>query len=128
MPIRGAWSNPALRRCDRKCVYRSFARAEIAAEKASHKTGELILAYQCYDCSAFHIGHADESQKIVRRPPDPPSLPVTCPRCKGPIPEHRRLAASQTGSSTVYCSRKCQQKWSRKLRHLRKYADPSKLK
>jgi hypothetical protein len=105
-----------MRRCDPKRAYRSSAQAEIAAENASRKTGELIIAYQCYDCSAFHIGHADLTQQIVRRPPDPPFLPATCPGCKSPIPEQRRQAALETGSSTVYCSRKCQQKSSRKLR------------
>lgn len=50
------------------------------AEKQSNKTGELIIAYQCFDCSWFHIGHADESQKIIRKLPDLPSLPTTCPR------------------------------------------------
>jgi hypothetical protein len=42
---------------------RNITQAEIAAEKASFKTGQLILAYQCYDCSTFPIGHA-ESQRL----------------------------------------------------------------
>ena len=45
MPITGSWSNPAERRCNPKRHYPSFAKAEIAAEKASYRTGELILAY-----------------------------------------------------------------------------------
>ncbi|WP_263367966.1 hypothetical protein [Edaphobacter bradus] len=69
LPIQPPWTNPASqRRCHGKRRYPSITLAETAAEKASYKTGELILAYQCYDCLRFHIGHADASQKIVRKP------------------------------------------------------------
>jgi hypothetical protein len=120
MFINGKWKNPAADRCDRKQAYRTWKQAEKIAEKQSNKTGELIIAYQCFECSWFHIGHADKSQKNIRELPDLPSLPTTCPRCKQPINESRREAARRTGSPTVYCSVKCKQKWSRKLRYARR--------
>jgi hypothetical protein len=110
MPINGVWNNPASRRRNRKQAYRSAAIAEKIAEKQSNKTGELIIAYRCYDCSWFHIGHADEAQKIIRKPSDMASLPVICPRCKNPIDEVRRQAAHMSGSARVYCSPECQKK------------------
>jgi hypothetical protein len=72
MPIDGEWKNPARGRCYRKKRYPNWDLAEMAAEKASLVTGDLIIAYKCVDCRKFHIGHADLAQTIVRRPPDPP--------------------------------------------------------
>ncbi len=105
MSINGTWGNPTLARCFGKREYGSIVVAEQVAEKASCRTGELIIAYQCYDCMRFHIGHADESQKIVRSLNSP--LPFLCPNCNGPIPDPRRFAAKESSSPTVYCSAKC---------------------
>lgn len=130
VPINGKSFNPAFGRCYRKRRYPNWGLAEMAAEKASLETGELIIAYECVDCQKYHIGHADRSQIIIRQPPDPPKpkptaptgLPSVCPRCSSAIPEERRRAAEQSGTPTVYCSRKCQQKACKKERHLRRDA------
>lgn len=103
--------------------------------EASKRTGsKLIVSYLCPDCGAWHIGTADKAQIIVRQPPapsrnpDPPkiptleALPLICPRCGNAIPEDRRQAAEQSGTPTVYCSRKCQEKACKKARHLRRDA------
>jgi hypothetical protein len=128
MPINGKWFNPALGRCYRKRRYPNWGLAEMAAKAATRDTGELIIAYQCLDCQKYHIGHADQCQIIIRQPEEQPkpvpttpvSLPFVCPRCSNAIPEERRRAAEQTGTPTVYCSRKCQQKACKKARHLRR--------
>lgn len=129
MPIIGEWKrNLTDGRCDTKHPFPFVKMAQKAARLASQRTGHLIIAYECIDCGLYHIGHADRSQIIVRqeRPlkePGPPKtivLPTSCPQCGGPIPEQRRTAAERTGSSTVYCSRKCQGKGSRKARHARR--------
>ena len=88
MPIPGVWRNPAIRRCNRKNEYSSWSRAEAKAEEASLRAGDLIIAYECYDRGKFHIGHADESQKIARQARDT-SLPWDCPRCDRPVPPER---------------------------------------
>jgi hypothetical protein len=45
---RSEWKNPThFKRCDGKRGFRSMATAEIEAERASAKTGELIIAYTC---------------------------------------------------------------------------------
>jgi hypothetical protein len=126
LKISGHWCNPAIRRCDCKRAFPNWEQAEIVAERHSLKTGELIIAYQCYDCLKFHVGHADESQKIVRqvRVNIPPQrmekpLPVNCPLCSQPIPSERREAAEKSGSSTVYCSIKCKK--------MKKYAQRGQL-
>jgi len=120
LTISGQWRNPAIRRCDCKRPYRNWRQAEKVAERRSLKTGELIIAYQCFDCSQFHIGHADESQRIVRQFPMKipvqmvrKPLPLFCPRCSKPIPLKRREAAEKCGSATVYCSVKCREKLGR---------------
>lgn len=118
LPIYGQWRNPAMRRCDRKIAYGSWRRAESRAQKVSGMTGELIIAYQCYDCGKFHIGHADESQKIVRQTKEH-TLQVCCPNCKGPIPPDRRAAAETHGSSIMYCSNQCHNAWDKKRREAR---------
>lgn len=124
VPINGTWTNPAKRRCDSKVPYRYIASAEKVARKASMRVGELIIAYECPDCGAFHIGHADQSQIIVRREPDVRRfvLPTTCPHCGGPIPEERRRAAENSGTYTVYCCKKCRDKGGKKARHARRAA------
>ncbi len=129
MPIQPPWTNPAsLRRCHGKRRYPSITQAEIAAEKASYRTGELILAYQCYDCLRFHIGHADQSQKRLRRIADPPPIPSgTCHCCRGPIPNDRLQAAKDSKTTNVYCSDKCRKKAKRMRNQLRKHQQLQKL-
>jgi hypothetical protein len=121
LPIYGEWRNPAFRRCYRKIAYGSWRRAEEKAEKASLKTGDLIVAYECFDCGKFHIGHADLSQKIVREV-SVSSVNSNCPRCTAPISAKRRYKAAESGNTTVYCSAKCQIKWGKKKRQAKKLA------
>src|SRR6266478_2095884 len=90
-------------------------------EGASLRTGDLIVAYECYDCGKFHIGHADQSQKIVREVAVS-SVNSNCRRCNAPISDERRYQAAESGNSTVYCSRKCQDKWGKKKRQAKKLA------
>ena len=119
MPIIGQWTNPALQRCRGKRRYANWVIAEEWAEAASNRTGELIIAYKCYDCGRYHIGHADLAQRVVRssaasldstpentRAP----LPLSCPQCNEDIPDERRKAAECSGSPTVYCSQACKRR------------------
>jgi hypothetical protein len=130
VPINGEWNNPALRRCDSKAWYPSWKVAESAAQRVSIRIGELVIAYPCFDCNCFHVGHPDRSQIIVRgtasrTPEKAPAaiiLPRACPYCGGDIPDERRRAASMSSTPTVYCSRRCQQSRSKKAQHERKAA------
>ena len=117
--ITGNWKDRAYARCFRKRRYQCMAKAEEVAQRASRRTGDLIIAYQCFECLRYHVGHADESQKIVRDTPYVRSMPATCPHCNAPIPEDRRYAAIETGSPTVYCSFACQKKAGRKRQRAR---------
>jgi hypothetical protein len=131
MTINGEWKNPALRRCDSKAAYPNWKVAESVAQKISVRTGELLIAYQCFDCNRFHVGHADRCQIIVRQSASKPKkeaeraivLPEMCPHCGQRIPEGRRRAAENSRTPTVYCSRKCQQHGSRKARRAKREAD-----
>ena len=122
MPVVGEWSNPADRRCYGKWAYRKMTVGEKMAQQDSARTGELIIAYQCYDCLRFHVGHADQSQQIVRHQAERSdfSLPAACPNCEGPIPEERRIAAWESGNPTVYCSKRCQKKCGKKALRTRR--------
>ena len=124
MPIIGNWNNPAMSRCNDKQAYRRIDIAEKVAERDSRRTGDLIIAYECYDCGRFHVGHADHSQRLVREGHERRgfALPTMCPCCGKPIPEERRRAAWESGNRTVYCSRKCRQKGGKKARHVRRAA------
>ena len=53
-------------RCTRKGGFRTAEFADEMAEKASRKTGELIISYKCYDCGRWHIG--PRRQDSARRP------------------------------------------------------------
>ena len=119
MPIIGEWKNPAITRCHGKARYPSMAIAEKVAQRDSEHTGELIVAYKCYDCARFHVGHADFSQLIARKEQEARrvELPTSCPRCGGPITEERRIAAVESGNSNVYCSSKCQAKHAKTRRN-----------
>ncbi len=49
--IREPWINPDhIKRCEGKRAYRTMARAELEAERASKRTGALIIVYTCFDC------------------------------------------------------------------------------
>ena len=102
--IWGEWQNPALRRCDSKRAYRSLKLAAAQAEQASNRTGELIIAYTCFDCGAFHIGHADLSQQLAHDV----LLEPGCRRCGQTIPEARKRQARAYSAQAIYCSPRCQ--------------------
>jgi hypothetical protein len=112
-----AWQNPAhFQRCAGKRRYFSMRKAEIAADRATDRARELIIAYQCPDCEKFHIGHADTAQLLAR---DGQRAP-TCLFCDQPISLARREKATANGSEITYCSRACQKK-ARKRRRERRF-------
>ena len=100
----------ALIRCGRKRAYRKPALADEAAWRASTKTGEWIISYQCYECLQWHIGHADKSQILARTSPGRP----TCEICWQPIDTNRLEKAERKGICITTCSRACQQELARK--------------
>ncbi len=102
--ITGTWENPAASRCDPKRAYTKASSATIAAEKASKRTGELIIAYQCPDCGSYHIGHADLAQRLAREV----HVDLPCQYCGGVIPEFKKEKAARFGSKALYCSDACQ--------------------
>jgi hypothetical protein len=73
------WEPPSTRRCDDK-VALTESRAINAARRVTRRTGELLVAYRCYDCGHWHIGHADKAQKLARQteiPAEPEARPTT---------------------------------------------------
>ena len=100
-------------RCGTKQAFRKASKADVAAMKASLKTNELIVSYQCYDCGRWHIGHADEAQVLAPRKPVDPS----CIICGKPISKSRRRRA---GASTQVCSSVCGKKKRRRAYRERK--------
>jgi len=122
MPLTGQWKNPAYWRCHGKRKFSAISSAEKVAAQDSAHTGELIIAYKCYDCGLFHVGHADLSQRIAheRSLCQGHSLPTICPHCGKSISEERRVAARESGNQNVYCSTKCSEKGRKKARHIRK--------
>jgi predicted RNA-binding Zn-ribbon protein involved in translation (DUF1610 family) len=69
-PIYGEWTPPSEKRCDRKRFYYTMHKASEVAARQSLQTGHLLIAYECPDCGAFHVGHADRSQQIIRQQQD----------------------------------------------------------
>jgi hypothetical protein len=65
LPIKGVWKNPTKSRCDVKVAYLSMDIAEVKACSATRRAGQLIIAYECFDCGAFPIGHPDLSQSLA---------------------------------------------------------------
>ncbi len=115
--IREPWINPDhVKRCQGKHVYRTMARAELEAERASQRTGELIIAYTCFDCREIHIGHADFSQQLARIP----HVDRPCQHCNAEIPESKKQKAKRMHSVALYCSDECQTRASLKRRELRR--------
>lgn len=89
-------------RCARKEALPNAGVADKLAQRASEKSGELIISYECFDCGMWHIGHADESQIAAHIPPDP-----TCVYCHKPIPEDRLAKAKRQGIKITTCSKRC---------------------
>ena len=71
---------------------------------ASRKTGELIIAYACFDCGYCHIGHADRSQQLAREI----HVDRPCEKCGGIIPDFKKRKAKGLGGVALYCSDACQ--------------------
>jgi hypothetical protein len=110
MSSNGVWRNPADSRCNRKKVYRTIRQAEVVAQRQSLQQNELLIAYECFDCGSFHVGHADLSQQIVRQQQEDRSVNIYCPRCQALVPERRRVLAAKSGTRTAYCTKKCKDK------------------
>jgi hypothetical protein len=91
-------------RCGRKRKYRRPKLADEAAQRASIKTGELIISYQCYECRQWHIGHADKSQILARTSPGGP----ICELCWNRIPVERLDKGRRKGTQITTCSKRCQ--------------------
>ncbi len=98
------WTNPLTqRRCSGKQRYPDISTAEVRAEQASRKAGELIVAYECPDCSRFHIGHGDLSQRLARQPRS-----RVCVICSGVVTDERAEQAWEAGIEAECCSPRCQ--------------------
>jgi hypothetical protein len=91
------------KRCAGKQFYRRADSADWAAQRASKRTGELIISYKCYDCGGWHIGHADAAQIAAR---EALSKPI-CAICDKPIPEGRLGKAAHYKTRTTTCSPPC---------------------
>jgi predicted nucleic acid-binding Zn ribbon protein len=108
------WRNPKTkRRCTGKLAMRSASQAEKAAGRASRRVQELIIAYECWDCGYWHIGHADMAQRIAHgKPFEQPVIErrVGCAVCKEEIPNGLQ----------IYCSATCRSKMKRRKSKARK--------
>jgi hypothetical protein len=119
------WIHPAhFRRCEGKRSFRSLAKAEIEAARASSKTGQLILTYPCFDCGWVHVGHAELSQRLARLP----HLFRPCQQCGGVIPESKKQKAKQFQAVALYCSDRCQKETAKQRRAQRIVASSSSQK
>ena len=123
------WTNPATKiRCYGKCQYPSAKRAEKQALRASQRTGDLIIAYECFDCGYWHIGHADKAQQIAREQkanklkPNPQQIP-------GPNRPYHTLTAFCLACTIDHCCGKSHCKNRRRLyrRKLRQQVTASPL-
>jgi hypothetical protein len=108
------WLKKSSQTCDRKGAYPRAEQADKAAKKASRKTGRLIISYKCYNCGAWHIGHADRSQQIVNKPIEPKPPAPDCIVCNATLSKRRRnlidnLRKSGVVMSVTCCSR-CQRR------------------
>jgi predicted RNA-binding Zn-ribbon protein involved in translation (DUF1610 family) len=110
---RNTWQNPAyFSRCHGKKRYGSIVSAALVADKASTKTGELILAYECPDCGGAHIGHPEPTQLLLRNNQVFP----TCLNCDKEIPLERRRRAARVAHDPRYCSEACRRAFNRRRR------------
>ena len=103
-------------RCEYKRAYKKAAWADEAARRASHKTGELIISYECVDCGWWHIGHADATQVALHDA----ILSRTCVMCGRRISRLRLESARRSGSTTETCSARCHHKLRRQRSEERK--------
>jgi hypothetical protein len=108
------WRNPiTARRCDGKRAYRTVEYASKVAKGDSERSGDYIVAYFCYDCGLWHVGHADLTQKIIAEQefdklhPTVTVIPVgedgrVCqnPECSNGVPE----------KGTVFCTKNCRKR------------------
>ena len=101
------------RRCSRKAGFPTVAIATAEAERMSRKTGELIIAYKCYDCPRWHIGHADQTQLAARNMSGPHL--TFCEICGRPIPVDITDEAEPREDVTT-CSPRCQKAAQRRRR------------
>ena len=92
-------------RCKRKRTFRNPGSADEAAQRASIRTGELIISYQCCECLKWHIGRADRSQILAHAPPGT----STCVICTQPIRPERIKKAKKKGIHITTCCQWCQQ-------------------
>lgn len=77
------WINPAsVARCHGKIGYWNPRKAEDRAKKATEKSGEWIIAYECPDCGLWHIGHPDPCQFALLKQ-------RLCKGCRESIPDGR---------------------------------------
>lgn len=67
-PITGEYYALAQRRrwrsCERKAGYPNEKVAASRAQRMSMRDGELFLAYQCYYCGKWHVGHEKWERKM----------------------------------------------------------------
>jgi predicted RNA-binding Zn-ribbon protein involved in translation (DUF1610 family) len=101
--MRKKLSSLVTQRCDGKTAYRGWGLAERQAELATARAGGLIIAYECPDCGALHIGHADLSKRMAREI----HTDRACLQCGAMIHEAKRQKARQWGSPILYCSAAC---------------------
>lgn len=85
------------RRCTGKHKFRDGKKALGEAERASRATGELVTAYDCVDCKRWHVGHADESQKLARDP----ALLAVLPRIAYPDATFRSTLVAAPGAARL---------------------------
>jgi hypothetical protein len=108
--IKGVSKNPAKSRCEVKIAYESMDLAEIEACSATSRAGQLIIAYHCFDCGAFHIGHPDASQWLVHPKKVKIKTPPVCVLCGVLIQKHLgRYIQHPQGYTcgTKQCRRRC---------------------
>jgi len=95
-------------RCVGKKRFGKPEAADRAAERASRKTGDLIISYKCIDCGRWHIGHADPAQRAARNLPPAPQK-VFCVVCGERIPPGRIARAQRHHEIVDTCSKRCAQ-------------------
>ena len=116
------WRNKkSFGRCDRKQTYRTGDKAYQLAMRNSKKTGELIISYKCFDCGKWHLGHADQSQIIVRQQDARP----TCEYCGKAIPPFRVRIDKLSQTVVKSCSTECAKLRARYLKQQRRAARQS---
>lgn len=50
------------RRCTQKRAHRHMAQALYEARRLAMRDGELMDAYKCCDCGAWHVGHSRDTR------------------------------------------------------------------